>query len=600
MKLSSLYANKTNFKRIDFNDGVNIIIGRINNLENLETNTHNLGKSLIVKLVDFLLLKEKINKDFFLKKSDEFNEYIFFLELKLNDGRFVTIKRAVEKATQVSIKVHTVCKQNLVDEKDWDYESIPVGETKNKVKAISIIQDLLNFEVLNDEQYRNFLTYFMREQGDYKDPFLLGKYTKGKDSAWKPMLFELLGYSGKLLQEIFDVTDEIEKLKKEIEEIETYSKVKDGDIDSQQNIKKLCEGKIKELELQAKDFDFYLSDANISKELIDEIEKNVANLNVKLFKAKSDLARINEELSLNIAYDYDSVFDLFQEVQLIFPDTLKKSFEELVEFNKKITVERQAKLSELQTRKNTEAIQFDEQLQELNRQRVDALKKLQEAETFQKFNDAQSSIDIWRRRVFEADQKIQAIQELRKKEIKISAERTKFDKLRDEVATLIEKATDQATKIRDLFTKFVKRIIGQTATLSLELPKKQDSGNINFKVITLGDDGKETQAGDGYTYKKEICASMDLAILKSYKERSFCRFVIHDGCVDGDDPRCATGYLELIKELAGDGLQCIVTMIDNVVPFKADGKKYDLNDSEVVLELNDEADGSGKLFGFNF
>ena len=151
-----------------------------------------------------------------------------------------------------------------------------------------------------------------------------------------------------------------------------------------------------------------------------------------------------------------------------------------------------------------------------------------------------------------------------------------------------------------MFTQYLKRIINQTATLSLELPQKKESGNIKFNIITLGADGKETQAGGGFTYKKEICACMDLAILKSYSDKSFCRFVIHDGCVDSEDHRCAIGYLELIKELAEDGLQCIVTMIDSVVPMKSDGKKYSLNDNEVVLELNDNADGSGKLFGFNF
>lgn len=143
-------------------------------------------------------------------------------------------------------------------------------------------------------------------------------------------------------------------------------------------------------------------------------------------------------------------------------------------------------------------------------------------------------------------------------------------------------------------------MINQDATLSLEMPQKKESCSIKFKITTLGIDGKETQAGDGYTYRKEICACMDLAILKSYCDRSFCRFVIHDGCVDSEDHRCAIGYLELIKELAENGLQCIVTMIDSVVPLKSDGSKYNLSDDEVILELNDNADGSGKLFGFNF
>ena len=600
MKLSSLYSNKRNFKRIDFNDGVNIIIGRINNPEIKNTYTHNLGKSLIVKLVDFLLLKENINKDFFLKKNSLFKDYVFFLELKLNNGQFVTIKRSVEKSTVVSIKIHSECRQNFTELIEWDYKDISVGETKNGPKAISIIQNLLEFDVLNNEQYRKYITYFMREQGDYNNPFLLGKYSKGRDSEWKPMLFELLGYDGELLREAFDITDSIEKLEKEIKEIEMFSHVKDGDIDTQQNIKKLCEDRVKELELNAKSFDFYLNDLNISKELIEDIEKKVSILNNKLYKVKSEIARISEELNVNVAYDYNAVFELYQEVQLIFPEKLKKNFEDLIEFNKKITTERYAKLNELQIKREEEAVALDSELRELNLQRVEALKKLQEVETFQKYNDAQSNINIWRKRVFEAEQKIEAIQDLREKEKTLAYEKIKYNTLRANIANLIEQTTEKATEIRNLFTKYVKRVINQDATLSLEMPQKKESCSIKFKITTLGIDGKETQAGDGYTYRKEICACMDLAILKSYCDRSFCRFVIHDGCVDSEDHRCAIGYLELIKELAENGLQCIVTMIDSVVPLKSDGSKYNLSDDEVILELNDNANGSGKLFGFNF
>ena len=54
MKLSKLYTNKDSFKTIDFNDGVNIIIGRIDFPKEKISNAHNLGKTIIVRLVDML------------------------------------------------------------------------------------------------------------------------------------------------------------------------------------------------------------------------------------------------------------------------------------------------------------------------------------------------------------------------------------------------------------------------------------------------------------------------------------------------------------------------------------------------------------------
>ena len=117
MKLSKLYTNKNNFKTIEFNDGVNIIIGRIDFPENKISNAHNLGKTIIVRLIDYLLLKDTNKGGYFDGKT--FEDYIFFLEIKLNDGRYATIKRK-PNSNLVSIKLHNVAKQNFVNETEWD------------------------------------------------------------------------------------------------------------------------------------------------------------------------------------------------------------------------------------------------------------------------------------------------------------------------------------------------------------------------------------------------------------------------------------------------------------------------------------------------
>ena len=64
MKLSKLYSNKENFKEIEFNEGVNIILGKIKNPDNINVNCHNLGKSTLVKIIDFMLLKKLPSNSF--------------------------------------------------------------------------------------------------------------------------------------------------------------------------------------------------------------------------------------------------------------------------------------------------------------------------------------------------------------------------------------------------------------------------------------------------------------------------------------------------------------------------------------------------------
>ena len=60
MKLSKLYSNKPNlFETIFFSSGLNVIQGEIRLPENKRKDTHNLGKSILGKLLDFCFLSKK-------------------------------------------------------------------------------------------------------------------------------------------------------------------------------------------------------------------------------------------------------------------------------------------------------------------------------------------------------------------------------------------------------------------------------------------------------------------------------------------------------------------------------------------------------------
>jgi uncharacterized protein YydD (DUF2326 family) len=67
MKLSKLYSNQDNlFEPIIFNDGLNIILGEMRLPENLDKDSHNLGKTTLGLLIDYCLLKGRSNSFFYL------------------------------------------------------------------------------------------------------------------------------------------------------------------------------------------------------------------------------------------------------------------------------------------------------------------------------------------------------------------------------------------------------------------------------------------------------------------------------------------------------------------------------------------------------
>lgn len=107
MKLSKLYSNQpTLFFPIEFKDGLNVVLGQIKHPENYKKDTHNLGKTTLAKLLDFMFLAQRHPKQFLFKKFDIFKSFIFFLEIELDNGQFLTIKRSVENNTKISFKLH--------------------------------------------------------------------------------------------------------------------------------------------------------------------------------------------------------------------------------------------------------------------------------------------------------------------------------------------------------------------------------------------------------------------------------------------------------------------------------------------------------------
>ena len=67
MKLSQLYCNDSRFHNMKFNEGLNVVLGKVCQREDISKDSHNLGKSTLIDVLDFMLLKE-VKKDHLFKK----------------------------------------------------------------------------------------------------------------------------------------------------------------------------------------------------------------------------------------------------------------------------------------------------------------------------------------------------------------------------------------------------------------------------------------------------------------------------------------------------------------------------------------------------
>jgi len=140
MKISKIYSNK-NFKNIDFNEEFNAVIAFIKS--NRKKDTHNLGKTSLLKVIDFLLLSKIDKKRDKLFGNDFFIGQIFFGEFELNSGKFLLIKRSVDLPTKISFKLLDDKLDDFITNINWDIEDLAFEKAKEK------LNEYLGFNVLN-------------------------------------------------------------------------------------------------------------------------------------------------------------------------------------------------------------------------------------------------------------------------------------------------------------------------------------------------------------------------------------------------------------------------------------------------------------------
>lgn len=598
MKISKIYSNDDRFEDIDFNDGLNIVLGKITNKENLDSDSHNLGKSTLIELIDFLFLKE-LKKGHFIKDNySKFKNHIFFMELKLDEAEYITIKRAVSNNTKIYFKRHKNSKQNYVNETDWDYDKLPLTSNLPDKNPKKILNKLIGFNEILSYNYRKYITYFLRTQYDYDKVFKLSKF-RGGHKTWKPALVELLGFDGELINKKYEYEEEIKAKVKLIEDMETELNITIGNLNKLRTLKEAKTKKRDEVAEKLDNFDFYFKERDLNKELIEDVETKISKFNTQEYNLKYDISQIKDSLNKNSDFDKKRVKKLFKEMDIYFPDQLEKSYDQLIAFNKKITEERSGFLKINLQKKKKQLHNILLKLENLNNKRNKILSVLKEKDSFTKFKKYQLQLVELENEISEISNKLNKLDKLQK----IA---DKKQKLKAELEKIISKAKLEFAlgnrlykSIQSTFTNLVDKILDETAILYYEI---NNSDNIEFKAkITTIDDDKVTSKSEGYSYKKMLCVCFDLAVLINYSDKRFFEFTYHDGSFESMSDTKKIRYLDTIREICDKyDVQYILTALEDDIPRTSEGNLYEINEEEVCITLDDREANVGRLFGFSF
>lgn len=604
MKLSKLYSNKENFKNISFNlNGLNVIYADVKTELKDKKNSHDLGKTKVAELIDFLLLK-KINKkdDFLLRLTDEskksiFNDYVFYLEIELNNGDFLTIKRGVESNTKISFSLSEKRSEDFRPPLKFVIENVSID------KAREVLSEYLNFDFFFDKNYdyRKAISYNLRTPpNDYKDVFQLSKFSNGKHKYWKPFVFDILGFDGELLLKKYENDDEIDELNGFINTLKRQYNIDKKDRDSLIAEKKSIEDSNLEIEKKIDSFNFYEQDKKLIQNGISEIENSISEYNSLSYNLNFEIDKLKKSIQNNFAFELDKVEKTFKETGIYFGNQIKKDYQELLEFNSKITIERNKLIKKILSSKQKELSQINTSLVELNSKKEELLSILQDTDTFKKFKTYQKTLAKKEEELNNINSKINFIDLIFSKEDEIEVKKNDIEQTITKLKNL-SRNTEQNEKYNDIRTKFhsyYKNIMNESANISWYLNKEN---NVEFPPPKILDNSnKNTAKDEGTTYKKILCVAFDLSILTSYNNQSFFRFIYHDDVLSTQDNGIKLRLLEEIDRLLKEfNIQYIISVIKSDLPTDKNENVIYFNESEIVLKLND-IDDKGTLFGFSF
>lgn len=550
MKLSRLYSSDSRFEAIVFNtNNINAILA-------IGTQPHSVGKTTLFKLIDYCLIKK--SKPKFLEAS-VFEDFTFYLELELADNSYLTIRRKVKKRTKIAVKLHS-SKEDFRTLVDDEFDIVDGYD-----KVLAFFTEKINFSI-NDkpiEKYRNYLSYFLREKDDFSHPFMLNKYKKGSDVEWKTIVASMVGLDNIIVRKKSNIEKEIEKLEIEITSLENNSNFSLSDIEVVKETLLILQTELDEKETRYENFDFYFKEHHINKELVNDVEEIIANLNKERYSLGKKQKLIEKSLVKDQEIDLKKVQKLFSEVNINLSEMLIKSYEDVIKFNDKITKDREIYLKSEHQKIEKRLLEIDDILLEKNTKRKELLSVLTDTDTFSKFKKIEQEIVIIKTNISLVEEKYKKLKEYKCKLRRVKILNKRKSKLVTQLDHSIKTPSETLITIKATFKRLSRMVLGVDAILNIAL-NSNDNLVFETKVIdttVVLNNSKE----EGEAYSRMFCFIFDASIALTYKNQNFFHFVAHDGLFDNLGIEYKKGIIDVLNLLVQNGLQYIFTSIEDEI-----------------------------------
>lgn len=567
--IHELYANKSSFKKIQFNKGINIILAEGD--DNTENSRNGLGKTTLVHIIHFCLGGTP-NKKYLPEYT--FNDWEFTISIDIYNEK-IYAKRSFNEKSIIIV--------------EGNFSKFPLKPTYSEEKEIYFYtlnewKEVLGTSLLglkNEKEFRfkptfrKVISYFIRRDEDIKkSPFKTSSTHKNIDVI--DCTSFCVGLDWKLMSKYKEYGDEIKRLNENFSNLKSIHGSK-GQLVPEMNRLKKDLTKIKD------DLDNYKVHESyrqieksadiLSKEIQELVEKTIF-LNKKI--------DIYEESIKEENIDDINVEEIYNEINFYFPENVKKTLRESKEFHKNIIFNRTNFLkTEIQSIKNDLSL-INQEIEIKSDKKAGYMVILNNFGALNEYNNMQKYYTEQKSEYELIVNIIKQFDEITNKKNKL---KVKLLELESRFQINYDENINHLNSLIDIFSDNSSYLYDVPGDLIIECSEKGFEYNVDIPRIN----------STGKT--KMIVLCYDLMLLENFVGYNYIDFLIHDSNIfDGVDSRQYASALNLIYEKTTKfDMQYICMLNSDSIP---DNLNFNIED-HVVLELNDNSI-EGTLLGFEF
>ena len=573
----SVRSNMPSFKAVEFTPGFNVILADRTKESTRGDSRNGLGKTTLFEIVHFCLgAGTRRNQGLLVAPLEG---WTFTLELQIED-RFLAVTRTTDQPSRVLLQ-GDVDDLSHVGERQLDGLAVRIPDWNTYLGEQLFGLSLEEPPPKYSPTFRSLFSYLVRRDRDaFSSPFIHYRVQREWDKQVNnAFLLDLAWQHAGELQQLKDNESALNELRRAAREGLLQGLI--GNLGNLEAERTRLDSEIRQQSETLQNFRVHPQYAEIEQE-VNELTSGIQQMS----NANITDGRLVDLYLSSIEDDQDpdtdELLEVYQEVGVTMPDTVRRRLEEVQDFHRQIVANRRAYLQSEIQRIESGRSQRGFDLQAAIDRRAQLLSVLQTHGALQEFTALNElHLDLVSRRN-DVDNRISNLHrfEQGRSEVRVDRELLLQTARRD----FEERREGRATAI-NLFNSNSQALYSAPGNLVVNIA---DTG-FTFDVDIL------RSGSQGINSMKIFCYDLMLAQLWAKKQPS-PRLLMHDSTIfDGVDERQIAQSLELAhQEAENKGFQYVCALNSDTLPSNEFSHAFDL-ESFVRLRLTDESEEGGLL-----